>query len=345
MNYQRSQVHQKKLSPYLKITLWVIGGFLCILWWISSTWDALVKTEKTLSIPKGTTIAHLDSHLRAKVSHLRYRLWNMIFAPDISLQSGIFLVPEGTNTLEEIFTLLQNPTPTEEDIIILPGWHKGEIQEAFARKNIEWDLLQQEREIIQNLSKKYPFLNGKESLEWFLMPDTYRINSSTTITSIVDIMLNNFDKRIYQPFLASGKPPEAFYDVLSLASIVWEEEKSVSQLEIVANILKKRLRQWWHIGADITVCYPELIPWSECQKYVNRYYSSPLSERNNTYDTRSKIGLPPTPIANMTWETFLTTLHATAEIEAWYYLHDAQGVIRTAKTETEHEQNKAQYLR
>jgi cell division protein YceG involved in septum cleavage len=109
---------------------------------------------------------------------------------------------------------------------------------------------------------------------------------------MVSKMLDNFQKRIYDPFIASGKPVDAFYDVLILASIVGEEEKSVTQLPLVADILKKRLRQGWHIGADITVCYPELIPGNECQKYVNKYYSSPMNERNNPYDTRTKMGLP-----------------------------------------------------
>lgn len=177
------------------------------------------------------------------------------------------------------------------------------------------------------------------------MPDTYRITGSTTVSDMVQKMLVNFDKKIYQPFLASGKPVDAFYDVLSLASIVGEEEKSTSQIGMVADILKKRLRQGWQIGADITVCYPDLIPGSECQAYVNRYYSSPKSERTNTYDTRTNMGLPPTPIASVSSSAFMATLNATAETPAWYYLHDNQGVIHTATTGAEHEQNKATYLR
>ena len=161
-------------------------------------------------------------------------------------------------------------------------------------------------------------------------------------------MLDNFVIRIYDPFVASGKPIDAFYDVLILASIVGEEEKSSTQLPIVADILKKRLRQGWHIGADITVCYAELIPGNECQKYVNNHYSLAKSVRdakNNIYDTRTKIGLPPTPIASMSKEAFMATMNATAETPAWYYLHDSGGIIRTATSEAEHEQNKAQYLR
>lgn len=92
------------------------------------------------------------------------------------------------------------------------------------------------------------------------MPDTYRITGSASVKDVVGKMLQNFDRRIYQPFLKTGKPLEAFYDVLTLASIVQEEEKSASNVPTVAGILKKRLREGMKIGADVTVCYEELVP-------------------------------------------------------------------------------------
>jgi cell division protein YceG involved in septum cleavage len=193
------------------------------------------------------------------------------------------------------------------------------------------------------------------------MPDTYRIANGSDVTTLVDTMLANFTKKIYTPFLASGKPVESLYDVLTLASIVQEEENSSTQIPIVqeeensstqipivADILKKRLRKGWQIGADVTVCYAELIPGNECQKYINNFYSltpSARAEKNNTYDTRGKMGLPPTPIASVTADTFLATLNATAETPAWFYLHDNQGVIHIAVTNEEHEVNKEKYLR
>jgi len=348
MNYQRSQVHQKKLSSQIKISIALFIALIFTIFWISWTGGTPVNITKTLVIPKGSSISSLNTVLNTKISTTRYKLWNIFFAPEVELKSGIFAVPEGVDTLEEVFLMLQNPITTEEEITLLPGWHKGEIAEAFKKNNVEWDLLQEEKNIIAQLTPKYPFLQWKTSLEGFLMPDTYRILWGTDVTTIVGKMLDNFNKKIYTPFLASGKPVDAFYDVLILASIVGEEEKSSTQIQTVADILKKRLRQGWHIGADITICYPELIPGNECQKFVNKYYSLSRDARaakNNTYDTREIVGLPPTPIANMTVWAFIATLNATAETPAWYYLHDSQGVIHTAANDAEHEQNKAQYLR
>ena len=104
-------------------------------------------------------------------------------------------------------------------------------------------MIENEGTIIAALASKYPFLSSKTSLEGFLIPDTYRIAGGTSVTTMVDKMLENFNKKIYTPFLASGKPADAFYDVLTLASIVGEEEKSSTQMPIVADILKKRLRK------------------------------------------------------------------------------------------------------
>lgn len=89
----------------------------------------------------------------------------MFFGSKIILRSGVFSVPEGTNTLDEVFGMLENPVPTEEEITLLPGWHKGEIAEAFKKNNIDGDLLQEEKNLITTLAPKYPFLSGKESLE------------------------------------------------------------------------------------------------------------------------------------------------------------------------------------
>jgi UPF0755 protein len=159
------------------------------------------------------------------------------------------------------------------------------------------------------------------------MPDTYRITGSASVEDVVKKMLQNFNRRVYQPFLESGKPVDVFYDVLILSSIVQEEEKNPANVPTVAGILKKRLREGVKIGADVSVCYEDLKLGSECQKFVNNYYRLSREARqvkNYRYDTRNIVGLPPTPIAGVTGDTFLATLNATTDSAALFYLHDMQ---------------------
>ncbi len=63
MNYKRAQIHQKKLSTYLKI---IAPAAIVVIWffmWIGWTGDTPVNVEKTLTIPRGTTVSQLPEIL------------------------------------------------------------------------------------------------------------------------------------------------------------------------------------------------------------------------------------------------------------------------------------------
>jgi cell division protein YceG involved in septum cleavage len=94
MNYQRAQIHQKKLSSQIKIGIVLFIAVVFAIFWVSWTGGTPVNITKTLVIPKGSTISSLNKLLNTKISTTRYKLWNMFFAPDIELKSGIFAVPE-----------------------------------------------------------------------------------------------------------------------------------------------------------------------------------------------------------------------------------------------------------
>lgn len=94
MNYQRAQIHQKKLSSQIKIGIALLVTLVFMIFWVSWTGGVPVNINKTLVIPKGTSVSNLDTLLNTKINKTRYKLWNMFFAPDIELKSGIFAVPE-----------------------------------------------------------------------------------------------------------------------------------------------------------------------------------------------------------------------------------------------------------
>lgn len=52
MNFERSQVHQKKLSAQIKIGTSALLALIFVFFWISWTGGTPVNLEKTLVIPK-----------------------------------------------------------------------------------------------------------------------------------------------------------------------------------------------------------------------------------------------------------------------------------------------------
>ena len=277
-------------------------------------------------------------------------------APDFDLQAGNYLMPE-TPTVEEIFTALQNPiNETDEFVTFLEGWNIFDIDQYLTQKQLitagefisyaenfcnpdlypssaEWSAC--------DLKYDFAFLSDVESLEWYLYPDTYAINPNTfTVKSLAVKMLTNFESKIINSGVISDMWSIEMQDIIILASIVEKEERNPAERSTVAGILKKRLDEWWMIGADITVCYPFRLTAEECKLSVTKY----LYEKND-YNTRQKIGLPAGPIWNASVESIAAVVNPK-DSDYYYYLHDTvTGEIYYGKTNAEHDRNKELYLR
>jgi cell division protein YceG involved in septum cleavage len=80
-----------------------------------------------------------------------------------------------------------------------------------------------------------------------LYPDTYRINvNNFKINEFVIKQLETFETKVYDKILSDLNVKE-ITDLVTLASIVENEEKNLDEKPIVAGILKKRLDNNWQI--------------------------------------------------------------------------------------------------
>jgi UPF0755 protein len=125
-----------------------------------------------------------------------------------------------------------------------------------------------------------------------------------------------------------------------LASIVEKEEKSVKEKATVAWVLKKRLNENWFIWADATVCYPYELTFDEC---TPKFIWNHIQDKND-YNTRTKLGLPKTPICNPS-ALSIEAVYNAKNTPYYYYLHDENWQIHYAKTNEEHVANKMLYIK
>jgi UPF0755 protein len=88
---------------------------------------------------------------------------------------------------------------------------------------------------------KFTFLKGRENLEGFLYPDTYRLIKSATANDVILKLLTEFQKKIGNSYESIGG--ENAYKKLILASIVEREERNDTNQKIVAGILEKRVEE------------------------------------------------------------------------------------------------------
>ena len=257
-------------------------------------------------------------------------------------------------SIDSFFEQLKKwPKQNYKKFTILPSWTKFDIVEKInplARKNF-LNLINDEN-FIKKLKQKYSSLNSFwdfKSLEWFIYPDTYffkkdDLNSYLFPELLIKTAVKNFDKK-WKSINFNKKNANPYklsnYEILIFASIVEKEEKNPQNKPMIADILIRRYKAKWFIGADWTLCYGLKIKSKDCKNYLNWKY---LKDRKNPYNTRAVLWLPPTPVGNPTIESIEAVIYPKKN-KYWYYLHWKDGKIHYGKNANEHKLNKIRYLK
>lgn len=153
---------------------------------------------------------------------------------------------------------------------------------------------------------------------WFF-PDTYFLDAQSS-----DLALY---KRAYQKMAqhlsaawdarASGLPYRSMYEALIMASIVEKETGVEEERPQIAGVFINRLRKGMRLQTDPSVIYG-----------MGPRYAGNISKKDlltdNAYNTYTRTGLPPTPIALPGLASIQAALHP-ANTNALYFVANGQG--------------------
>ena len=130
------------------------------------------------------------------------------------------------------------------------------------------------------------------SSEGFLFPATYEFTKLTSSERLVRDQLRAFRRSWRKVDLRYARSKNLTpYDVLIIASMVEKETVVAAERRLVAAVIYNRLRNRMKLGIDATIRYGRDVPGTEPLKQSDL-------ESNDPYNTRRRLGLPPTPIAN-----------------------------------------------
>ncbi|MEI7603769.1 MAG: endolytic transglycosylase MltG [bacterium] len=319
------------------------------------------STDKVLlTIESGESPTQVKEHLIEKgiikdeeiaFGFSAYRIYAYITKFDTKIQAGSYQLSKGLS-IKEIAELLQRAESQELKITLKEGMRIEEIAEKLNidlnssdNRNSKFN----KNEFI-DLAKNYvsdrDFLSsrprGNNSLEGYLFPDTYFITPDATAKDLIELMLDNFDLKLFQPNSGSIKNNKyTLHELVSLASIIQREVQTPNDMSMIADIYFKRLRDDWKLEADATTQYAigystsEGVWWKKNLTYDDLDSSSP-------YNTRKFSGIPPSPISSFGVTAFQAVLEPKAN-NYFFYISDKDCVTRYAKTFYEHEANISKY--
>lgn len=190
-----------------------------------------------------------------------------------------------------------------------------------------------ETELLQKLGIEQPTGEG-----WFF-PDTYHFSEGSSDLAILRrahrLMLRYLNQEWERR--APGLPLKSPMEALILASIVEKETGKPEERGMVAAVFINRLRLGMLLQTDPTVIY------GMGESFNGNIRKNDLTT-DTPYNTYTRSGLPPTPIAMPGLEALHATLNP-APSDALYFVSRGDGTSKFSRTLTEHERAVTQYQR
>jgi peptidoglycan lytic transglycosylase G len=203
---------------------------------------------------------------------------------------------------------------------------------------------------------------GAHSLEGYLFPETYEFTRMMTMRDMAAAMVKQFRQVARQiglvPDLAQAGPaliasrqqqPSSAFDAtpagspndvaraVTMASIIEKETAVPEERPLVASVYYNRLTRRIALDADPSIIYAELLAgtYQGALHHADMQFDSP-------YNTYRNPGLPPGPIGNPGRSSLEAAMHP-AQSDFYYFVADAQGHHRFARTLEDHNKNVAAY--
>jgi uncharacterized YceG family protein len=152
----------------------------------------------------------------------------------------------------------------------------------------------------------------RANLEGFLFPATYDFLRRTPSRQLVKAQIAAFCRNWRKVDLSYARSKNLTpYDVLTIASMIEREAAVPSERPLVAAVIYNRLHARMPLGIDATLRYGLRIPPTES------IHESQLANPT-PYNTRSHLGLPPTPISNPGLASIRAAAHP-ARVDYLYY--------------------------
>jgi UPF0755 protein len=179
-----------------------------------------------------------------------------------------------------------------------------------------------------------------QSPEGRFFPDTYRFAAGTSDRKILELAYERMRQQLLTAWMARAPdlPLMSAEDALILASIVEKETGREDERPEVAAVFVNRLQRGMRLQSDPTVIYG-----------LGERYDGDIRSRDlitdTPYNTYTRAGLPPTPIALPGAAALAATLHP-AHIDALYFVAtgDGDGRHHFSATLAEHDIALRHYL-
>ncbi|WP_460727291.1 endolytic transglycosylase MltG [Lysobacter rhizosphaerae] len=242
-----------------------------------------------------------------------------------------------TTTPRELLIAMRDGKVAQRRFTIVEGWNMRELRAALSRA----EPLRHETTQLDDVALMTRLGHPGQHPEGRFLPETYLYTTGDSDLEVLRRAHDAMDKALASAWEQRGedtvlKTPD---EMLTLASIVEKETGIASERPQIAGLFARRLRIGMRLQTDPTVIY------GMGSRYNGNIRKADLLT-DTPYNTYTRAGLPPTPIA-MPGIDALQAVANPASGDALFFvaIGDGSGRHLFARTLAEHEANVGRYLK
>ena len=335
---------KKILIAIVLLGLVAMGGFA---WYVYSTVftpnTAFNNEQAHIYIPSDATyqdvVAELDPLLKdmdafTAVAQRKDYVRN--------IKAGHFIIKKGMNNNDIINTIRSKNIPV---MVKFNNQERLEDLAGAVAGQIEADSLELIQAMKDSTFLKQTGQTNETALNLYI-PNTYEFYWNSSAETFRDRMKTEYNRfwnetRIQKAKKLNLTPAE----VMSLAAIVQKETAKVEERPKVAGVYINRLKRGMPLQADPTVIYAKKRAEQDFDQIIKRVLYKDL-ELDSPYNTYKYPGVPPGPIAMPDISSIDAVLNYEKH-DYYYFVADIErfGYHKFSKTLTQHNRNKAEYVR
>jgi peptidoglycan lytic transglycosylase G len=287
----------RRIGALLFLVLAVAAGWFAYRLFQPGHDDGDARRPVRVTIPQGSAAGEIGRLLARRGvvdSSFFFGLRARLDGKRGELKAGTFTLKRNMSYAAALQALTANPKPPPVIHLTVPeGRSIGEEAPLIRRSGLKGSYLKAANRNPRTVKglKGYGVPRGVRSLEGFLFPATYELKRRATARDLVAQQLaafrRNFGALDLQP---ARRKNLTVYDLLIIASMIEREAQVPKDRALISAVIYNRLRRRMPLGIDATLRY-----------HLNNW-SRPLRQSelkaDSAFNTRTRQGLPPTPIGS-----------------------------------------------
>ncbi len=306
------------MNRWLKVSAWVLISSIAVaaigLYLVVASLDerlAIPTGEKTFVVEPGASLTAISNSLAAEGIITRpwvLRVYGSLIGKAGSMQAGEYRFRQGM-TVRDMLDAFMVGDVQLYSFTIIEGWNRREMLAAMAG-NPAIAITLSDEDLIRFLEEIGSSYTHPEGL---FFPETYHFPSGTRDAEVLrqayDLMQRTLSEEwtLRDPTVPFADP----YEALILASIVEKETARADERARIAGVFVRRLGKRMRLQTDPTVIYG-----------IGAGFNGNLTrtdlQTDTPYNTYTRGGLPPTPIAMPGREAIRAVLHPEQGNELYF---------------------------